>query len=127
MKNLFSLSAVCAAALLATSAMATAVPAAPDATITMAKKEDRSGEGAGHPVSEPMPATVAKKEDRSGEGAGHPVSEPMPATLAKREKEQRGNDDGGGHRLGEELRGDLLARNETSHGGKRRPAGKGGV
>jgi hypothetical protein len=38
-----------------------------------------------------------------------------------------GRDDPKGHRLSDEQRGDQVARTETSHGGKRRPAGKGGA
>jgi hypothetical protein len=38
-----------------------------------------------------------------------------------------GKDDPKGHRLSDELRGELVAKTETSHGGKRRPAGKGGA
>ena len=88
MKNLFSLSALCAAALLATAAVA---------------------------------APVSSMSERSiGQGS-------LGTILARENESRNGKDDPKGHRLSEEFRGELVAKTETSHGGKRRPAGKAGA
>lgn len=75
------------------------------------------------------PDVVAREAEKRGgdDGKGHRLSDEMPASQVAREAEKRGHDDGKGHRLSDEPRQELLARAETSHGGKRRPAGKGGV
>jgi len=75
----FQLSMICAAALLATAASAATAPQAAntDLATIVAKKEDKSREGAGHPVADDLATTVARREaeKRGGEGAGHPVAD----------------------------------------------------
>ena len=142
MKQLFTLSAVFAAALLSNAAIATPVSSMSERALTQGSygtilareaepgdKRHGKDDGAGHKAIEQTPMGVARREAEqrgNDDGAGHKAIEQAPMSVAK-EGEQRGNDDGAGHKAIEEQRGELVARAETSHGGKRRPAGKRGA
>lgn len=94
MKNLFNLTAIFAAALLANAAYAAQQPSTSELALSTGGSQ----------------ATVLAREAESGDDRGG-----------------RGGDDGKGHRLSDEAGTTLIARAETSHGGKRRPAGKRGA
>jgi len=126
MKNLFNITAVFAAVLLANAAYAAQQPSMSELALSAGGSQ----------------ATILAREAESGDdrggrgrddGKGHRLSDDAGTSTIAREAESgddrggHGRDDGKGHRLSDEAGTTLVARAETSHGGKRRPAGKRGA
>ena len=134
--NLFRLSTLCAAVLLATAASAApltstskAVPSAtsPDRIELAREKEagdDRGNHGKGHRLSDETGTTQIAREKSEGARGHDPHALPTDEVIAREKSEgARGKDPHATQGTGEEL----VAKAERSHGGHSRPAGKGGA
>lgn len=106
--NTIRLTLISAAVLLATAASAASVPSVqlPAGQQLIAREASEGPRGKDPRVAPASEETIAREAEKRGndDGKGHRVGDEQRDQTIAREAEQRGNDDGKGHRVGDEQR-----------------------